>query len=79
METLVEIAQILVNQNLDKQNQIYLTLEYMYQEASDNTSKGNGERILTASSTIQKKFRCRHRVWEKSNEVCVDNVIICYM
>ncbi|KAI4556940.1 hypothetical protein MJG53_018894 [Ovis ammon polii x Ovis aries] len=34
--------QILVNQNLDKQNQIYLTLEYMYQEASDNTSNGNG-------------------------------------
>lgn len=76
METLVETAQILVNQNLDKQ--IYLTLEYMYQEASDNTSKGNGERILRAGSTIhQKKFRCRHRVWEKSNEVCVDNVIIC--
>lgn len=68
----------MVNQNLDKQNQIYLTLEYMYQEASDNTSNGNGERILRASSTIhQKKFRCRHRVWEKSNEVYVDNVIIC--
>ena len=73
METLVEISQILESQNLDKQ--IYLTLEYMYQEASDNTSKRNGETILRPSSTIyQKNSGADTEFGRKNNEVYVDNV-----